>query len=135
MSEHRYIVGIGKATMIYKTKDLIKKNVPDCIEVNENEFLDFIKSDANLKHINDNRFVDMPPSIYEYRDDYYDEYNNLVAYRRRTDYEKDWIYCINPELRNLGIELKKQILDEYGEEYEKRSEFEVHPCSSLGRIE
>jgi hypothetical protein len=131
MSEQRYIVSVGTATMIYKTKDLIKKNIPDCIKVDENKFEDFIESSKSLNHVESNGFVDMPPSIYEYRDYYYDEYNNLIAYKCRADYEKNWSYYINPELRDLGVKLQTQVKDEYGEEYEKRDEFKFYPSKAL----
>lgn len=86
-------------------KKLVKKNIPDSIEVSEQEWLDFIKG----KHLQNDSFYN--EAIISY-----DEYGNAVAkqYAGILDHIPDKYY-INPELYEMGQAEKKLIKDEYSE--------------------
>ena len=84
-------------------KSLVKKNIPDMIEVSEQEWLDFIKG----KHWRNDSFYN--EAIISY-----DEYGNAVAkqYAGILDDIPDKYY-INPELYEMGQVEKRLIKDEY----------------------
>jgi len=88
MSEQKYSIGKGTAILTYKTRDLIKKNIPDYIKVNQSEFFGFITASTQDRYNENNGWADMPPSIYKYKTNYYDKYDNIIAYKCKDDDEK-----------------------------------------------
>lgn len=93
-------------------KRLIKKNIPDSIEVTEHEFNTFIKNRSlRYEHI---RQRDFPDTI-----EYYDKYDNNVAGRTVDKGKSYTFYFINPELYDKGKQEKCKIVDVYSDTEEE----------------
>lgn len=93
-------------------RKIVKKNIPDSIEVTEHEFNTFIKNRSlRYEHI---RQRDFPDTI-----EYYDKYDNNVAGRTVDEGKSYTFYFINPKLYDKGKKEKCKIADVYSDTEEE----------------
>jgi len=122
----KYLIDTKITEIIWNVRDIIEKNIPDYTEVNKEEFLDFVKSNNINRY--DNNVDDFPPQTI--KRNYYDKYNNIIAFKHKYTQAQNWTYHINPGLRDKSIELQMQIQDKYGEPYEQKFEHVQQPRTS-----